>query len=247
MSHAVDARRLTTIARELHRETSEPVTTKAILQNALRVLPGADMASLTVRSRKHTYRTLSSTDRVAELLDESQYALGEGPCVSTADGGDWLSSSDLATDSRWPRWGPVAVRKGVHGILSVRLDSKGEPFGALNLYSTKTAAFADPDQVDTAVLYAVHAANALNAARLVSGLETALGSRHDIGLAQGILMERYDLGVDQSFAFLRRLSQMLNRKLRVVAREIIESGAIPTVPTDTSTSEGSPVSEDTPR
>lgn len=80
------------------------------------------------------------------------------------------------------------------------------------------------------MLYAAHAANALSSARLVSGLETAIGTRHAIGMAQGILIERYGLSVDQSFAFLQRLSQNLNRKLRDVAHEIVETRTVPELP-----------------
>jgi AmiR/NasT family two-component response regulator len=42
-----------------------------------------------------------------------------------------------------------------------------------------------------------------------------------IGNAVGIVMERYQLTDDRAFAFLTRLSQDGNTKLRVVAEQII--------------------------
>lgn len=226
-SSGFDAESMALLASELQAQPDEAVTAKVVLENALEMIEDAQMASLTLRARRHTFRTLGATHREAKALDEAQYALDEGPCVDSAESGEWFRSGDLPSDPRWPRWGPVAAQHGVQSMLSVRLGSADEVFGALNLYSKERSGFGDRDQVEFALLYAIHATNALSAARLVTGLETAIGTRHEIGMAQGILMERYDLTVEQSFAFLRRLSQSLNRKLREVAREIVRTRAIP--------------------
>ena len=73
----------------------------------------------------------------------------------------------------------------------------------------------------------MHATNALNSARLVSGLQTAVHSRHLIGVAQGILMATYDLTMDQSFELLRRYSSQTNTKIRDVAQHVVDTGALP--------------------
>ena len=58
-------------------------------------------------------------------------------------------------------------------------------------------------------------------AEQIEGLETAMTSRHTIGMAQGILMERYQLIPDQAFALLQRMSSTSNTKLRAVADGIV--------------------------
>ena len=58
----------------------------------------------------------------------------------------------------------------------------------------------------------------------------AIDSRHQIGQAQGILMERYNLSADQAFAVLRRYSQEQNRKLREVANEVVSTRHLPGAP-----------------
>ncbi len=78
-----------------------------------------------------------------------------------------------------------------------------------------------------AVVYAVHATTALSSARRASTLQTAVSSRHVIGMAQGIAMERYGIDQHQSFELLRRLSSTTNVKLRDVATQIVETRAIP--------------------
>lgn len=206
---------------------SEETSIETIVSNALGVVEDAEMASLTVRVKRNGFETIGSTHPLASVLDKSQYALGEGPCVDSAQGGGWLRSGDLASDARWPRWGQHAAEHGYHSLLSVQMDSAGEPIGALNLYSSAPGSFANRDEIEMAIVYGVHAAHALTSSRLVGGLRTAPDTRHEIGMAQGILMERYRLSVDQSFAVLRRLSQHLNRKLRDVASQVVLTGELP--------------------
>ena len=56
----------------------------------------------------------------------------------------------------------------------------------------------------------------------VEGLQVALASRHVIGMAQGILMQRYGVDEAKAFAFLSRTSQQENVKLREVAQRIVQ-------------------------
>jgi ANTAR domain len=65
------------------------------------------------------------------------------------------------------------------------------------------------------------------AAAQISQLHAALESREVIGQAKGILMERYRLTPDAAFALLARASQDTNVKLREVAAELCQTGALP--------------------
>jgi hypothetical protein len=55
----------------------------------------------------------------------------------------------------------------------------------------------------------------------IEGLEAAMRSAREIGAAVGIVMERYGLDNAAAFAYLRRLSQAENRKLRDIAAELV--------------------------
>ena len=55
----------------------------------------------------------------------------------------------------------------------------------------------------------------------------ALDTRTLIGQAQGILMERFDLDADQSFAVLRRYSQESNRRIGEIVGEIVATRQLP--------------------
>lgn len=221
---------LSALAADLSAERDETRTVNAIVTRAVEAIPGAELAGLTVRSasrRRPRHESVAWTDEVVARADGLQHELGEGPCVDTLGVADWARSGHVGSDDRWPDWGPRAVELGLCSTLAVRLELGGEPLGALTLYSTRPGCFVDPEVVDLAVLFGVHAANALAAARQRTGLETAMSSRHVIGMAQGIVMERFQLDEHQSFAFLSRLSSHQNRKLRDIASDLVATRSIP--------------------
>ena len=53
-------------------------------------------------------------------------------------------------------------------------------------------------------------------------------SRQVIGVSQSLLMQRFNLSLDQSFEVLRRYSQNQNLKLRELAEQLVIEGRIPT-------------------
>jgi AmiR/NasT family two-component response regulator len=64
----------------------------------------------------------------------------------------------------------------------------------------------------------------------VENLKEAMQTRQLIGRAVGIAMERYRLDEQRAFAFLARVSQTSNVKLRAVAEELVaetEKGSAP--------------------
>jgi GAF domain-containing protein len=161
--------------------------------------------------------------------DALQYEFDEGPGLDAIWELDTYLIDNLCTESRWPRWAPSAAALGLTSVLSLRLETSSETLGALNLYATVPFAF-DSTDVAVASIFARHASYALDAAQEATGLRTALRSRQLIGVAQGILMQRYQLTLDQSFEVLRRYSQDQNVKLRDVAEHLVRDGRIPLEP-----------------
>lgn len=218
---------LAALAQELAQSPTEQSTAAAVTSRAIAHVTDADSVSVTLRARRNRFVTLAASDDLSRRLDEAQYAVNEGPCLEAADGLDWYRSGDVGNDRRWPRWGSRARELGAQSLLSVRLLSAGAPIGALNFYSRHAGRFSDRDQIDFAILYATHVAVALTASRQVTGLETALHSRHIIGIAQGILSERFGLDVDRSFDLLRRYSSTTNTRLSTVAEDIVRTRRVP--------------------
>ncbi|QIX27576.1 GAF and ANTAR domain-containing protein [Nocardioides sp. JQ2195] len=219
------------LSKQLMSDQDVVATLDRICDRALEVVPAADFCAITVRRRRGRLETLAWTDEAALDCDRLQYALEEGPCISSAIEDEPFLVRSTGHDDRWPKWGPRVAEHGVHSLVSVQLsaetlDPDRDPLGAINLYARKVDAFAAED-VERALVFGVHAANALSMSHLVSGLAEAVESRHQIGVAQGLLMNRYGLDLDQAFEALQRFSSNSNVKLRDVARLVIEAGELP--------------------
>jgi GAF domain-containing protein len=214
------------VSKELMRQPQEATTFERVAERAVQVVPPCDHAGITLRTRRHGVRTVASTSELAEECDQLQYTLDEGPCLQAVWDDDSYLAVDLAHDARWPTWGPRAASAGIGSVLAIRLATHDETIGALNLYAERPGSFT-PDDVDLALIFASHAADAMNAAQLVAGLQTAVRTRHSIGVAQGILMQRYDISMEQAFEVLRRYSSHANIKVRELADLVIGDGSLP--------------------
>jgi hypothetical protein len=208
------------IAQALLVSSTDLSTVQRVVDMAVETVHGCHYAGVSLRHGNGRVDTPACTDDLVASADALQYELGEGPCLDAIRADDLYVVQDLADDDRWPRWGPQAAELGFRSIVSVRLSTAREVVGALNLYSRDVGVF-DDDAVQVAYVYAVHAANALWANHEVEGLRTAMRSRHLIGMAQGVLMERHGLTEESSFEVLRRYSQIHNIKLREVAVQLL--------------------------
>jgi GAF domain-containing protein len=194
-------------------------TLTQITTAAVEVLPNVQYSSITVRHADGRLVTSAPTDEILLRIDAAQYELREGPCYEAASETAHVISSNLAADARFPRYGPIAVEHGIRSQVGVRLFDTRSSQGALNLYSQRVGAFDDVETLRS--LFAHQAGVAIAYARHVENLEEAVRTRTTIGQAVGIVMERYRLDDERAFAFLARLSQQRNVKLRTVADEII--------------------------
>jgi transcriptional regulator with GAF, ATPase, and Fis domain len=209
------------LVRELLAEPEEEYTLPKVLERLMDVVAGCDFAGVSIRRGKGRIETPARTDPIVDELDGTQYELNEGPCLDAIRVTDTIVIDDTETDSRWPRWGPKAAELGARSVLSVRLATAEQVVGGLNVYSRSRSAF-DDDAVQVAHRYAGPASMAVAVVEKVEGLRTGMQTRHLIGMAQGMLMLRYGLDEDQSFAFLSRTSQQNNVKLRDVAARVID-------------------------
>lgn len=226
------------IARDaFNRELSEAVRamqatagTQATLEQGVRsattIIDGCDLAGISI-VHAGGIATQAATDEVTRRIDELQYAIGEGPCLTSLREHETVHCPDLAHDERWPQWGAQMSRElGVGSSVSYRLFTTERSLGALNLYSLKVEGF-DVDDIHNGLALAAHVAVAVAGAQRATNLERALVNRTVIGQAEGILMERFGLSADQAFAVLARVSQNGNTKLHEVALELVHTRETP--------------------
>jgi AmiR/NasT family two-component response regulator len=70
---------------------------------------------------------------------------------------------------------------------------------------------------------AAYAAAAILASREGGQLQSTLTSRHLIGQAKGIIMERFNVDAVRAFDMLRELSQTSNVRLADIAQRVIDT------------------------
>ena len=195
-------------------------TLSRITKAAIEVLPDVSHASITVKHADGSLETVAPTHDLLRELDAKQYELQEGPCYLSAVETVHVTAPHLGRDERFPRYAQFAVGAGIEAQAGIRLFEARGSNGALNLYSEKPGAFEDLDTIRD--LFTHQSAMALAYAREISELRQAITTRQLIGQAVGMLMERYQLDEAHAFAFLTRLSQDSNVKVRLVAERLIE-------------------------
>jgi hypothetical protein len=198
-------------------------TLERITAAAVEVLDEVDHASITILHLDGRLETVAPTDDLLWGVDAAQYELQEGPCYDAAADAVHVVSPYLADDPRFPRYAATAVAAGIQAQAGIRLFDAPKSRGALNLYAHTAGAFSDLGALG--LLFQHQAAMAIGYAREIHNLQDAVRTRGLIGNAVGIIMERYQLSDDRAFAFLTRLSQDGNVKLRVVAEQIVAGTA----------------------
>lgn len=213
---------ITQAAATMHAPASLEDTLEAIVRCTLDTVPGFDHIGISVTHSNGEIETLAGTDQLVWDLDTIQYTLREGPCYDAIRDGDINRVPHAAQETRWPRYMPEALKRGLKAQLAVGLYRDDKSLGGLNLYSTRSETISD-DAVNIAQLFAVHAALALGRSRTEHQLNDAIATRKEIGQALGILMERYKIPEDRAFQFLVRASSTSNLKLREVARKLVDT------------------------
>lgn len=219
--------RFAAIARELQDQRSQAATLDRVGTLAMETIVGCDHAGITVLGRRDRINTVYATDDVVGAADVQQCELGEGPLLDVLAQQDAVISQNLVNDDRWPRWAKwVHENLGVRSMLCFQLYTTERSYGALDMYSDQPDGFDAHDRT-VGLALAAHAAVALATSQAVEHLNVAVVNRTIIGQAEGILMERYDLTADQAFAMLVRVSQEENRRVNIIADELIMTRRTP--------------------
>jgi GAF domain-containing protein len=203
-----------------------------IAELAKAAIPGASDVSVTLVTDQGA-GTPAFTGRLALDMDESQYDEGAGPCLEAAKSQQVISVPDISQDRRWPGFTSAAAQTGVASSLSIGIPVIEQLNGALNLYSRDAGAF-DDESVELAMAFANYAAVALanthlyeTTSALATQMSQAMETRAIIEQAKGILIAQQGVSGDEAFAILSRASQTSNRKLRDIARAIVDGAQQP--------------------
>jgi GAF domain-containing protein len=213
---------LASVAEVLAAQKELTAVAAGICELAVETLDACDHADVTVLGRSGSMAVPGTSDWVGVRLVSLENEYSEGPCLDACRNGVVVDVPDFAKERRWPQFVAKALAETpVRSGLGLPLLIAEKPIGSLNVHAAQARAFEAEDKAG-AILFAVHAAVAFEAARERVELEKAIASRDLIGQAKGILMAESHITADEAFEVLRRASQRLNQKLVVVAQDLID-------------------------
>jgi transcriptional regulator with GAF, ATPase, and Fis domain len=212
---------VTRVARAVNAPNDLQSQLDLIVRVARDSMPEIDHAGVSVAHRDGTVETRAAAGDLVLQLDQLQYSLGEGPCLHAIEAEPVVVVEEAWRETRWPRFMSGACALGLRSQMGLRLYVDEHTRGGLNLYSTSSDTI-DPETAHLAELFASHAALAMGRVRTAENLNAALASRTTIGIALGIVMERYGMDQDRAFAYLTRIASSSETKLREVAAHLVE-------------------------
>jgi GAF domain-containing protein len=202
-----------------------------VARRAAGAVSRAQSCGITVQATATSRVLGATTDEFARRMDDVQYAVDDGPCLTCLRQGVSVPVADIRNDRRWPAFARRGTEEGAGSSLSVPMIARERTVGALNLYSRDAHALTEGDRA-RATQFAGFAAGAVALALQLAEheerehhLETALRSRSTIDQAMGVLMAQAHLTADEAFETLRQRSQHTNTKLRDVAIAVIAEAA----------------------
>jgi GAF domain len=189
---------------------------------------GVAGAGLVLMSGGRSLDFIGVSDAAADAVEQMEYTLGEGPCVSAYHTKAPVFDADLAdgADDRWPEFRRVAIAAGFHSAFGFPLLIERVCIGALNLYHDRPGALTD-GQVADALVIATFASQAVMAwqanappGALAWQLEHAPNNRVQVHQATGRISVQVGISLDDALVLLRAYSFSHDRPIGDVAADI---------------------------
>jgi GAF domain-containing protein len=178
-------------------------------------------------------RVMASSSETMRVLELFETQAQEGPCFDCYRLGHAVVNQDLdAENGQWPRFSAEALNAGFHSAHALPMRLRGSVIGALNLFRTGVGKLGPEDLevaqafADVATIAILQHRAALEAQLLAQQLTHALHSRVVLEQAKGMVAERLNLDMEQSFATIRNHARNNNLRLSDLAESIMD-GSLP--------------------
>ena len=168
------------------------------------------------------------SDPVTEAVEQMEYTLGEGPCVSAYRTKVPVFDADLADDGNtpWPEFRRGALAAGVQAAFGFPLLIQRVCIGALNVYHDRPGALSD-EQVADALVVAQFASRAVlewqadaPSGTIAWQLEQAPNRGVEVYQATGRISVQVGVSLDDALVLLRAYAFSHNRPIADVASEV---------------------------
>jgi len=194
-------------------------------------LADIDEAAVMLVSPNGRLQPIAASSERTHLLELFELQNWDGPCLDAFRTGEAISSGDLATSSasaRWPLFAPQAVGVGFRSVHSVPMRLRNNVIGALNVLRVDTGDLVERDLrlvralADVATIGVLQHRALDEANQASSSLQVALTSRIRVEQAKGIIAERSNVAIDDSFELLRHYARSHQTPISQIAAGVIE-------------------------
>jgi transcriptional regulator with GAF, ATPase, and Fis domain len=187
-----------------------------------------DEAGLLLTDPRGGLQRVASSSEEARLLELLQVQTREGPCFEAVATGQIVVVDDIAaTHDRWPAFAERAVADGFRSVYAFPMRLRDAVVGGLNLFGAREGALDVDDQViakalaDVATIGILQQRSIHRSGVLAENLQRALNTRIVVEQAKGVLSERGQVPMDQTFDLLRSFARSHNLKLSELARAVV--------------------------
>jgi GAF domain/ANTAR domain len=219
------------VAREVPLEGDKPAgmgRLQRLCRAAARSLPASGVG-VSVMSTSGEPVTAVGSDSRAELVEELQFTVGEGPCLDAFGLRRPVFCTDLEQDSHtvWPGYGPAAHRHGVRAVFAFPMQIGAARLGALDVYRDVTGVLPRATQVQALAFADVAMRTLLDAQQHsdekpgVPPLDEGLDNQFSLYQAQGMVMVQLGVDLAEAMARLRAYAYATDRRLGDIAADVV--------------------------
>jgi len=191
-------------------------------------------AGLMLMSANRSFGTVGVSDQVAGAVEEVEYTLGQGPCLSAYESKIPVFDVDLTdTDidtKRWPEFRRGALAEGVRAAFGFPLLVNSICIGAMNLYRDASGPLTDRE-IGDAVVIAEFASRMLlhwqaeaPSGTLAWQLDNVANHRLEVHQAAGRVSVQAGISVADALVLLRAYAFSQDRPIADVARGVATGG-----------------------
>lgn len=189
-----------------------------------------DAAGVMLAMATEQLEAVAASGRDMRQLEIFEVAVAEGPSHLAYSSCQPVVEHDLrSAEARWPQFVPRALELGFVAAHGFPLRLRDRTIGALNLFQIEGRARLGDDErrmaqgfADVAAISLIQDELTRQASRVQQQLEHALSARVVIEQAVGMLAERLSIAPPQAFQRLRKHARDRNRRLRDVARDVLD-------------------------
>jgi GAF domain-containing protein len=187
-----------------------------------------DEAGLLLTDPQGALQRVASSSEEAHLLELLQVQTREGPCFEAVATGRPIVVEDISgTSARWPTFAESAIAHGFHSVYAFPMKLREATVGGLNLFGSREDTLDEEGRriakalADIATIGILQQRSLHRSSLLAENLQRALNTRIVVEQAKGVLSERGNIPMEQTFDLLRSYARSNNLKLSDVAQAIV--------------------------